>query len=277
MNTVRLPSGDSMPRLGQGTWFMGEGHSDPQQEIKALQHGIDLGLNLIDTAEMYADGEAEVLVGQAIAGRRDQVFLVSKVYPWNAAYSDTLAACERSLARMKTDHIDLYLLHWRGNIPFDETIRAMQTLIRAGKIRHWGVSNLDTHEMQELWQEVDGPTCQTNQILYNLTRRGPEVDLLPWCRDQAVPVMAYSPIEQGRLPIEGVLTSLAREKGVTPWQIALAWVLHQPSVIAIPKAVRHEHLEQNRAALDIRLSTEDLARLDQAFPRPAQKVPLEMI
>ncbi|MDN0081762.1 aldo/keto reductase [Crenobacter sp. SG2305] len=277
MRTVRLPSGIEVPALGQGTWFMAERRQPRSEEIAALQHGIDLGMTLIDTAEMYADGAAETLVGEAIAGRRSEVFLVSKVYPWNASRRGTKAACEASLRRLGTDRIDLYLLHWRGNHPFADTVEAMEQLVDEGKIRHWGVSNLDVDDLDELWGVDNGERCQVDQVLYNLTRRGPEFDLLPWARGKRMPLMAYSPIEQGQVPVDGALADVADKHGATPLQVALAWVLRQPDVIAIPKSGRREHVELNRAALDLVLDEDDLARLDAEFPVPRRKQPLEML
>lgn len=277
MKTVTLPSGVIVPALGQGTWFMGEQRARRAEELRALQHGIELGSTLIDTAEMYGDGATEELVGEALQGRRERVFLVSKVYPWNATRKGTRQACERSLKRLGTDRIDLYLLHWRGNVPFRDTIAAMEELVAEGKIRYWGVSNLDTDDMEELYELLDGERCQVDQVLYNLIRRGPEYDLLPWCRERNMPIMAYSPIEQGNVPVGGVLMDLAERYEVTPYQIALAWVLQQPGVIAIPKASRIEHVEQNRAALDLTLSADDLAAIEREFPAPKHKRPLEML
>ncbi|MCW3481252.1 aldo/keto reductase [Neisseriaceae bacterium JH1-16] len=277
MRTVRLPSGIEVPALGQGTWFMAERRQPRAEEIAALQHGIDLGMTLIDTAEMYADGAAETLVGEAIAGRRSEVFLVSKVYPWNASRRGTKAACEASLRRLGTDRIDLYLLHWRGSHPFADTVEAMEQLVDEGKIRHWGVSNLDVDDLDELWSVDNGERCQVDQVLYNLTRRGPEFDLLPWARQQRMPLMAYSPIEQGGVPADGALADVADKHGATPLQVALAWVLRQPDVIAIPKSGRREHVELNRAALDLVLDEDDLARLDAEFAPPRRKQPLEML
>jgi len=277
MRTVRLPSGIEVPALGQGTWFMAERRQPRTEEIAALQHGIDLGMTLIDTAEMYADGAAETLVGEAIAGRRSEVFLVSKVYPWNASRRGTKAACEASLRRLGTDCIDLYLLHWRGSHPFADTVEAMEQLVDEGKIRYWGVSNLDVDDMDELWDVDNGERCQVDQVLYNLTRRGPEYDLLPWARGKRMPLMAYSPIEQGGVPVDGALADVADKHGATPLQVALAWVLRQPDVIAIPKSGRREHVALNRAALDLELDEDDLARLDAEFPAPRRKQPLEML
>ncbi|MBE2998872.1 aldo/keto reductase [Nocardiopsis sp. HNM0947] len=275
MRGLRLPSGAELPVLGQGTWGMGEDDSKRDSEVAALRHGLDLGLGLIDTAEMYAD--SEVVVGEAIQGRRDEVFLVSKVLPSNSSYTGTIEACERSLRRTRTDHLDLFLLHWRGGVPLAETVSALIELRDAGKIRDFGVSNLDTDDMQELWGVDGARDCAADQILFNLTRRGPEYDLIPWCREQGVPVMAYSPIEQGRLLKDPVLAEIAERHGATPAQIAIAWVLAGEGLCAIPKASRPEHVELNRGALDITLTGEDLAELDDRFPAPDRPTPLEVI
>lgn len=275
MRGLRLPSGAELPVLGQGTWRMGEDASRRASEVAALRHGLDLGLGLIDTAEMYAD--AEEVVGEAIEGRRDEVFLVSKVLPSNSSYAGTIEACERSLRRTRTDHLDLFLLHWRGGIPLSDTVSALIELREAGKIRDFGVSNLDTDDMRELWEVEGARDCATDQILFNLTRRGPEHDLLPWCREHGVPVMAYSPIEQGRLLQDPVLAEVAERHGATPAQIAIAWVLAGEDLCAIPKASRPEHVEQNRAALDITLTDADLATLDERFPAPDRAIPLEVL
>ncbi|MEK0082737.1 aldo/keto reductase [Benzoatithermus flavus] len=277
MRTVRLPDGEEVPVLGQGTWFMGESPAERAAEVRALCHGLDLGMTLIDTAEMYGEGGAEEVVGEAIRGRREEVFLVSKVYPHNASRTGAIAACERSLKRLGTDRIDLYLLHWRGRHPLAETVAAFERLKRDGKIRHWGMSNLDADELEELWAVPDGSSCAADQVLYNLARRGIEWDLLPWCRERGVPVMAYSPIEQARLPTDGILAEIGRCHGRSAFQVALAWVLSRPGVIAIPKASRIEHVTANRAALDLVLRPEDLAALDRAFPPPTRKQPLAML
>jgi len=277
VRTTLLPSGAAVPVLGQGTWHMAEEPRRRDQEIAALRFGIDLGLTLIDTAEMYADGGAEELVGEAIAGRRREVFLVSKVLPSHATRRGTIAACERSLRRLATDRLDLYLLHWREKVPLEETVEAFHSLSRSGKIRYWGVSNFDLSDMQELVEVPGGDAVQTNQVLYNLTRRGIEYDLLPWCRQRALPIMAYSPIEQGRLLGHSTLQLIADQHDATPAQIALAWVLRQEGVIAIPRASKPEHVEENRAALAIRLTQNDLELLDRAFPPPTKPVPLEML
>ncbi|WP_407866914.1 aldo/keto reductase [Phyllobacterium phragmitis] len=272
-----LPSGEKIPVLGQGTWFMGEDKRRFDEEVDALRLGIDLGMTLIDTAEMYADGRAEMVVGEAIKRRRDAVFLVSKVLPSNASRRETIQACENSLRRMKCETIDLYLLHWRGGYPLQETVAAFEDLRQAGKIRNWGVSNFDIDDMDELAHVVDGQQIATNQILYNLTRRGPEFDLMPWCRERAIPVMAYSPIEQGRLLGNKVLAEIAKECGSTPASVALAWVLSHEGVIAIPKSSDPVHLRENRQAADLKLPVEQLLSLDRAFPAPRRKVPLEML
>lgn len=277
MKTATLPSGESIPTLGLGTWKMGEDRSQFAAEVAALRLGLDLGVTLIDTAEMYGSGGSERVVGEAVAGRRDEVFIVSKVLPSNASRHGTIAACERSLKNLGTNRIDLYLLHWMGSVPLDETVEAFEQLKRDGKIRHWGVSNLDADEMADLAALPAGNRCQTDQVLYNLSRRGPEFDLLPWCRQRSMPVMAYSPVEQGRLARNARLDAVAARHGATAGQIALAWVMAQPGVIAIPKAVQPEHVRQNVAALEIALSADDLAELDRAFPPPGRKSPLEMI
>jgi diketogulonate reductase-like aldo/keto reductase len=277
VRTATLPSGAAIPVLGQGAWGMAEDARRRKDEIAALRLGLELGMTLIDTAEMYADGGAEELVGEAVLGRRHQVFLVSKVLPENATRQGTLDACERSLLRLRTDVIDLYLLHWRGNVPLEETLDAFDVLARAGKIRHWGVSNFDILDMNELWALDGGTAVQTDQVLYNLTRRGIEFDLMPWCRKRRIPIMAYSPIEQGRLLGHATLRNVAARHDATPAQVALAWVLRQDGVIAIPKAATPAHVRENRAALDIRLTEQDLAALDAAFPPPTAAVPLEML
>jgi diketogulonate reductase-like aldo/keto reductase len=277
MRTVILPSGEIVPALGQGTWGMGEGRRSPTDEAAALRLGLDLGLTLIDTAEMYGDGGAEDVVAQAIAGRRDEVFVVSKVLPQNASWKRTVAACEQSLRRLGTDRIDLYLLHWRGGVPLAETLAGFAELMTAGKIRHWGVSNLDIDDMEELAALPGGRNCATNQVLYNLTRRGIEFDLLPWCRERHMPIMAYSPIEQGRMLGDKALAAIAARHDATPAQVALAWLLRQPGMIAIPRASSPAHVRENRAALDLTLTANDLAELDKAFPPPTQRRPLEML
>jgi diketogulonate reductase-like aldo/keto reductase len=253
---------------------------DPRRrkdEIGALRIGFDLGMTLVDTAEMYADGGAEALVGEATAGRRDELFLVSKVLPENATTAGTVAACEHSLRRLRTDRLDLYLLHWRGNEPLEETLDAFAALIDAGKIRHWGVSNFDVVDMIELWKLDGGAKVATDQVLYNLTRRGIEYDLMPWCRNRNIPVMAYSPIEQGRLLDHMELKDVAARHNATPAQVALAWVLRQDGVVAIPKAASIAHVRENHAALELHLTREDFAALDRAFPAPTEAIALEML
>jgi diketogulonate reductase-like aldo/keto reductase len=277
VKTVILPSGEKIPALGQGTWNMGDKPSTRDEEIAALQLGLDLGLTLIDTAEMYGEGKSEQLVGQAITGRREQVFLVSKVYPHNASRKGAIAACERSLKRLRTDRIDLYLLHWRGNIPFSETLEAFATLLKGGKIRYFGVSNLDLDDMREFTSLPAGEQVATNQLLYNLTRRGIEWDLLPWMREHQIPVMAYSPVEQARLLSNSKLVEFARRSAMTPAQVALGWLLAKPDVIAIPKAGSRAHVQENANALEVVLSTAQLRELDKAFPPPKKAVPLDML
>lgn len=276
--TVQLPSGEGMPALGMGTWMMAEDFARRDDEVTALRTGLDLGLSLIDTAEMYGGGAAESLVGEAIAGRRDEVFLVSKVLPGNASAAGTVRACEASLRRLDTDRLDLYLLHWRGRHPLAETLDGFAVLVEAGKIRHWGVSNLGLADMRELAGLMGLPgVCQANQILYNLRRRGPEYDLLPWHANTGIPVMAYSPVERGRLLDSPVLAAVARRHGATLAQVALAWVLRLPHVAAIPKAGSAEHVRDNARALDLTLTPEDLAELDAAFPPPDGPTPLAML
>ena len=274
--TVTLPGGEAVPALGMGTWRMGEEAGRRSQEIAALRHGIELGMRLLDTAEMYGEGRTETLVGEALSGRRDQVFLVSKAYPHHAGGDTLPAACERSLRRLRTDRLDLYLLHWPGSIPLEETVEAMEGLRRAGKIRHWGVSNFDTDDMDDLIA-AGGESCATDQVLYNLGRRGPEHDLLPWLAGRSMPAMAYSPVEQGRLASAKPLVPLARRHDATAAQVALAWLLSRPGIIAIPKAGTRAHVEENQAAAGLRLAPDELAELDLAFPPPRRKVPLEML
>jgi diketogulonate reductase-like aldo/keto reductase len=277
MKTVTLPANQRVPALGLGTWKMGEDPAQRAEEIATLRLALDLGVTLIDTAEMYGEGLAEELIGEAIAGRRDEAFLVSKVYPHNATCAGAVAACERSLRRLRTDVLDLYLLHWRDNVPLAETLAAFMVLHKAGKIRHYGVSNLDLADMQELWEVPGGQQVQTNQLLYNLTRRGIEWDLLPWLREHRIPVMAYSPIEQARLVKNPKLLDFARCHGMTQAQVALAWLLANDDIIAIPKAGRREHLRENIGALDHPLNEQQLAELDRLFPPPAGPRPLEML
>lgn len=277
IRTTTLPSGEAIAVLGQGTWKMGEDSRRRADEVNALKLGLDLGITLIDTAEMYASGGAEEVVAQAIAGRRAEVFVVSKVLPSNASRGGVQRACENSLKRLRTDRIDLYLLHWLGSVPLAETVEAFEALKKAGKIRHWGVSNFDAEDMEDLAGLPDGGNVQTNQVLYNLVRRGVEFDLAPWSRKRGIPLMAYSPVEQGALARNARLDAVAARHNATAAQIALAWVMHREGVIAIPKARSQEHVRQNFAALDIELTAEDLADLDRAFPPPTRKRGLEMI
>jgi diketogulonate reductase-like aldo/keto reductase len=275
--TVTLPNGESIPALGQGTWQTAERADRRAQEIEALCLGVELGMSLIDTAEMYGEGAAEELVAEALAGERERIFLVSKVYPHNAGRQGVIQACERSLRRLKTDRLDLYLLHWRGSIPLEETVAGFEELRRSGKIRHWGVSNFDVDDMEELLGVPAGENCATNQVLYNVTRRGPEFDLIPWMTGRSMPLMAYSPIEQGRLPRGGALQAVAQRHEVGPLQIALAWLLSRPGMIAIPKASSVQHVRENHRALEIQLTLEDMTAIDAEFPAPKRKRPLEMI
>jgi diketogulonate reductase-like aldo/keto reductase len=277
MKTVRLPSGEQVPALGQGSWYMGEDRSARKAEVAALQLGLDLGLTLIDTAEMYAEGGAEEVVGEALAGRREQAFVVSKVYPHNASRLGVAVACERSLKRLKTDRIDLYLLHWRGQHPLAETVAGFEALQRAGKIRYWGVSNLDLDDMRELAAVPGGDVCAANQLVYNLSRRGIEWELLPWLREHGMPVMAYSPIEQARLLRQPGLKDFAQRHGMTPAQAALAWVLGQEGVMAIPKSASAAHLRDNAIARDIVLTPAQMAELDHLYAPPGGPSALDML
>jgi diketogulonate reductase-like aldo/keto reductase len=272
---VQLPSGTQVPALGQGTWKMAEQAARRAEEIAALRCGLDLGLTLIDTAEMYADGGAEELVGEAISGRRDDVFIVSKFSPQHATRKGVAAACGRSLRRLKTDRLDLYLLHWPGSVPLAETLAGLGDLVEAGKVRAYGVSNFDALDLEDALRTSPSAAIATNQILYNLMRRGPEFDVLPWCRSRSIPLMAYSPVEQGRLLPR--LQAMAEQHGSTPAQIALAWLVRQPDLIAIPKAGTVAHVRENRGALKIELSPADLKALDEAFSPPSRKQPLEML
>jgi diketogulonate reductase-like aldo/keto reductase len=253
---------------------MGEDRAKRQAEIAALRLGLDLGMTLIDTAEMYGEGGAEEAIAEAIAGRRDQVFLVSKVYPHNGSRQGAVDACGRSLRRLKTDHLDLYLLHWRGSVPLAETLEGFQALKQAGKIRDYGVSNFDQDDMEEASRLPGGEEIATNQVLYNMRRRGIEWDLLPWCRDRGIPVMAYAPFEQGAMLKLSQLKSTASRLGATPAQVALAWLLRQEGVVTIPKASDTGHVRENRAALDLTLADKDLTELDRAFPPPRKKTAL---
>ncbi len=275
--TVKLPSGESVPQLGLGTWHMGENGRKRAEEVAALKLGLDLGLTLIDTAEMYGNGNAEEIVAEAVRGRRDQCFIVSKVLPENATKAGTIAACERSLKRLNTDRIDLYLLHWRGRPKLEETLAAFEALAASGAIRFFGVSNFDVDDMEELFKLPGGASCASNQVLYNLPRRGIEASLLPWCRERAIPIMAYSPLEQGRILRNRVLTEVAIRHRATTAQIALAWVLRQPDMMVIPKAATEAHVRENRAALDMKLTGQDLGELARAFPPPKGPRPLELL
>lgn len=282
VRTTPLPSGRPIPVLGQGTWRMGEDRSRHRSEVAALRFGLDLGMNLLDTAEMYGEGGAEEVVADAIAARREEVFVVSKVYPHNATRRGAIAACERSLRRLKTDYIDLYLLHWRGDVPLAETVAAFEQLRETGKILEHGVSNFDVADMEEWVALPGGEHVATNQVLYNLAVRGIEWGLIPWSRERRIPITAYSPVahrpdEQKKMFNDRNLKSIAAAHGATPAQIALAWVLRHKDIIAIPKASRPEHIRENRTALDLELTAEDLAKLDQSFPPPSRKIPLEML
>lgn len=276
--TVALPDGTAVPALGQGTWHMGERGSAAKAEAAALRLGIDLGMTLIDTAEMYGNGGAEEVVAQAIAGQRDKIFLVSKVYPHNASRDGVPAACARSLQRLKVDRLDLYLLHWRSSHPLAETVAAFEKLKEAGKIRYWGVSNFDASDMQELLRLKAGAACAANQVLYHPDSRGIEYDLLPWCAQHRIPVMAYSPVGQGgRLLRSAALREVAKRHDATPAQIAIAWGLRHPHVISIPKAVDPEHVGQNARAGEIVLTEEDFAAIDAEHPPPRRKQSLGML
>jgi diketogulonate reductase-like aldo/keto reductase len=277
LRTVALPSGETVVALGQGTWRMGEKGSDRKREAAALRLGLDLGLSQIDTAVMYGEGGAEEVVAEAVKGRRDEAFIVSKVYPQNASRRGVALASERSLKRLKTDRIDLYLLHLRGGEPISETVAGFEALRHAGKIRHWGVSNFDTDDMEELFAVPQGETCVANQVLYNLKHRGPEFDLLPWQAKRRIPVMAYSPLEIGPLADRPEMKRIAERHGATTKQMALAWILRRPDAIVIPKASAPDHVRQNRAALDIELTSEDVAALEALSPAPKRKTPLSMI
>jgi len=266
-----------LPRLGQGTWDMGERAARRKEELAALREGIALGMTLVDTAEMYGDGRSESLVAEAIAGQRDKVFLVTKVLPSNASRKGVARSCAASLKRLKTDRVELYLLHWSGSHPLEETVRGFEDLLAAGKILSWGVSNLDLSEMDQLAKVSGGTACAADQVLYNLSRRGIEFDLLPWCRKRGLPIMAYSPVEQGRILGNKVLKQVAQRLGATPAQVALAWVLRQKGVVAIPKAATLAHVRENHKALALKLDAEALKALDAAFPPPRKARPLEMI
>jgi aldehyde reductase len=277
MKTVTLPGGERVPALGIGTWEIGDKPANRDEEIATLRLALDLGVTLIDTAEMYGEGRSEELVGEAITGRRDEVFLVTKVYPHNATRKGAVTACERSLRRLATDRIDLYLLHWRGDVPLAETIDTFASLQKAGKIRHWGVSNFDLDDMHQLRAMSHGQSVATNQVLYNLSRRGIEWSLLPWQREHGIPTMAYSPIEQAKLVGHHKLIDFSKRHGLTPAQVALSWLLRRDDVIAIPKTRHGDRLRENLAALDHPLDAAQLAELDKLFPPPAGPRPLEML
>ena len=277
MPSVTLPNGETMPAYGQGTWHMGEDRRRAADEETALKLGIELGVTLIDTAEMYGNGVAEGIVGRATAGLRDPLFIVSKVLPYNASQRGVIDACERSLKRLKTDRIDLYLLHWRGSVPLAETIAGFARLQKDGKIRHHGVSNFNTEDMQEWVGLSGGESVAANQILYNLGRRGPEFELIPWCRERAVAIMAYTPLEQGRMLGNRALKEVAARHGASGAQVALAWLLRQDGMVVIPKATQPEHVRDNRGAVDLALDADDLAALDRAFPPPKSRTSLGML
>ena len=277
MRTVTLRTGEKIPQLGLGTWHMGEQSASRAAEAKAVRAGVDLGVTLIDTAEMYGEGGAEEVVAEATAGIRDKVFIVSKVYPHNASREGAIKACERSLKRLKTDRIDLYLLHWRGAHPLAETVAAFETLRAGGKIRHWGVSNLDTGDMAELRRVANGANCASNQVLYHLGSRGIDFEFMADSAKHDVMVMAYSPLGQGAILGNAALGAIAKKHGVAPAAIAIAWTMRYPHVVSIPKASSLEHVKENVAAADLVLDGDDLAMLDKAFPPPKRKGPLGML
>lgn len=279
MRTLRF-AGQEVPAIGLGTWYMGEGRATRTQEVDAIRAGLDAGLRVVDTAEMYGDGAAEEVVGEALTGRRDDALLVSKVYPHHASRDGVRRACEDSLRRLRTDHLDVYLLHWRGQYPLAETVEGFEDLVADGLIASWGVSNLDPEDMSELAAVPGGSACVTDQILYNLTRRGPELDLMPMLSTAQVPVMAYSPLEQSRiLDAAGseVLEEVADRHGATPAQVALAWCVRDGDVLAIPKSASAERVRENAAAGDLELTEAELVALDEAFPAPDGPVPLETL
>lgn len=280
--TIQLSDGTTLPAIGQGTWYMGEKQSSRREEVQALRYGIERGMTVIDTAEMYAEGGAEEVTGEAIKDCRDDAFLVSKVYPHHADRKQMITACERSLSRLGTDRLDLYLLHWRGGVPLEETVEALEQLKQSGKILRWGVSNLDTEDMQELWNIPAGQHCAVNQVLYHAASRGIEYELLPWLRERRIPVMAYCPLAQGgRLRKEllehSVIREIAKDRGVSPSQIALSWVIRDGDILAIPKAVQLNHVAENAAAMDVILTQDEVVRLNEAFPAPKGKVPLDIV
>lgn len=279
----QFKDGSTIPRLGQGTWYLGEKRSTWNEELAALRTGIENGVTLIDTAEMYGEGAAERLVGEAISPyNRESLYLVSKVYPWNAGKRNIARSCENSLKRLKTEYLDMYLLHWRGNIPFAETAECMDALVKQGKIKKWGVSNLDLEDMEELWATGHGKNCQINQCLYHIASRGIETVLLPWMRKHHMPMMAYCPLAQGgtlrtRLLSQSILTDMARDKGCTVWQLMLAFLLHSEDIIAIPRTSSSKHAAQNAAAAQITLSEEEMGLLNKAFPAPARREMLDIM
>ena len=276
MRTVTLRSGEKVPVLGLGTWRMGERASERAAEVKAVQLGLELGIRLVDTAEMYGEGKAEEIVGEAMGRLREEIYLVSKVYPHNASRKGAIAACERSLKRLKTDRLDLYLLHWRGSHPLAETVEAFEALKKDGKIRNWGVSNLDAGDMDELAGVPNGKGCASNQVLYHLGSRGIEWQLLAKCQKAKIMVMAYSPLGQGPLLRKPALGKIAAKHGCDPAAVALAWVLRQPEVVTIPKATNPEHVRATIKAVDVKLDADDLAALDAAFPPPKRATGLDM-
>jgi diketogulonate reductase-like aldo/keto reductase len=277
LRVVALPGGEKVPALGQGTWHMGERGAHADEEARALRLGIELGLTLIDTAEMYGSGGSEEVVARAAKGVRERLFIVSKVLPYNASREGVVAACEKSLKRLATDRIDLYLLHWKGSAPFAETLEGFLRLKREGKIRHHGVSNLDRGELAEWVSLAGGETAAADQILYNLGRRGPEWDLIPFCRERGIAIMAYTPLGDGRMLGHPVLGEIARRHGATPARVALAWLLGREGTIVIPKAAREDHVRDNRTALDLVLDGDEFAALDRAFPPPTRKTALGML
>src|SRR5256885_3799403 len=279
MRTVALSDGKRVPVLGQGTWRMGESKNARAREVAALRLGIELGMSLIDTAEMYGDGGAEEIVAEAIHGQHDGAFVVTKVYPHNASSAELPKACERSLKRLRIDAIDLYLLHWRERTPpLQETVDAFEKLRAAGKIKRWGVSNFNVDDMEELLSLEHGRKCAANQVLYNLQNREIEFDLLPWRQTNKLPIMAYSPVGHSDASLRNAaLKKIAQAHDATPAQIALAWVLRQPDVIAIPKASTEAHVRDNAASLKIKLTKEDLTDLDREFPPPKSKKSLPML
>ena len=270
-----MRAGAAMPRFGIGTWRMGENAAAHAEEVAALRLGFELGVALVDTAELYGDGGAEEVVGEALTGRRDEIYVVSKVLPSNASYRGTIAACERSLARLRTDRLDLYLLHWPGHHPLEQTLRAFAELREREKVLDYGLSNFDIDEMRHAVRLPGGAAIASNQILYNLQRRGPERKLLPWCAEEGVPIMAYSPLDQGRLVVKPALREVAARRGVSPYQIAIAWTMRHEGVTSIPKATRREHVRDNVAASQMLLDDDELAALDRAYPAPKRDMPLE--